>query len=177
MSSLPFTLKNHQPIITGRWDRRLIGYYISPSDILNNPGFLDTMQEKFGVNVLLCGHPLSYPKEILEKNPLKGKGFIAQRFTEDDTSLHKAIEETPNNPHNFYFRGVALLKKMEKVREKDLVIRKSERVKELWEKAYSSFTEALKLGLNSSLCQECGYKTNKPELSFCTYCGKKLRSN
>ena len=102
MSLQSFTSKIHQPVVTGKWDRRLIGYYISPSDILNNPEFLDKIQEKLGVNVLLCGHPLSYTKEILTKNPLKGKGFIAQGFTEDDTTLHKAIEETHRRGMDFW---------------------------------------------------------------------------
>lgn len=116
----------------------------------------------------------------LKKGSLKQRKYIGfvQLLREN---LGKAVEEfddvikeNPRDPDLYYFRGVALLKKMEELREKGFVARRNERVKETQEKAYSSFMQALKAGFCGGLCPECGYRTRNPELSFCMYCGKKL---
>lgn len=92
----------HQSFITGHWNRRLIGYYISTADIINKPDYIDMLQKKFGVNMLISSHPLKYTEEILEKNPLQGKGYICQGYTEDDSLLRKAIDETHRRGMDFW---------------------------------------------------------------------------
>jgi tetratricopeptide (TPR) repeat protein len=106
-------------------------------------------------------------------------GFIQLLRNNIDKALEgfdKAIDATPSDPDPYYFTGVTLLKDIEKVRKKSMAFRKSERMKELSMKAHSYFSQALKKGLQSSLCPDCGYKTQNPELAFCMYCGKKLAS-
>jgi len=107
-------------------------------------------------------------------------GFIQLIRNKIDEALEgfdMAIEESSGDPVSYYFKGVTLLKNIEKVRGSSMVFRKEERIKELSMKAHSSFMKALKNGLNSKLCLECGYRTRNPELGFCMYCGKKLASN
>ena len=107
-------------------------------------------------------------------------GFIQLIRNKIDEALEgfdKAIDENPGDPVPHYFKGVTLLKNIEKVRGSSMVFRKEERIKEISMMAHSSFLRALKNGFNSKLCPECGYKTQNPELGFCMYCGKKLLSN
>jgi tetratricopeptide (TPR) repeat protein len=106
-------------------------------------------------------------------------GFIQLIRNKVDDALEsfgKAIEENPGDPVPHYFTGITLLKTIEEVRGRGIVFNKEERIKELSMKAHSSFMQALKSGLSSKLCLECGYKTSNPELGFCMYCGKKLAS-
>jgi len=105
--------------------------------------------------------------------------FIRLIRNEIDEALEgfdNAIEESPGDPVPYYFKGVTLLKIIEKVRGSNMVFRKEEKIKELSFKAHSSFMQALKNGLGSKLCFNCGYKTRNLELDFCMYCGKKLDS-
>ena len=81
---------------------RLVGYYIPTADILDKPDYIDTLQKQFGVNMLISSHPLTYTREILEKNPLQGKGYICQGYTEDDSLLRKAIDETHRRGMDFW---------------------------------------------------------------------------
>ena len=106
-------------------------------------------------------------------------GFIQLIRNEIDEALEdfdNAIEESPGDSIPHYFKGVTLLKNIEKIKHSSMVFRKEEKIKELSLKAHSSFMQSLKNGLSSKLCLECGYKTSNPELGFCTYCGKKLAS-
>jgi tetratricopeptide (TPR) repeat protein len=104
-------------------------------------------------------------------------GFIHLIRNEIDKAhqnLDKAIIESPGDPVPHYFKGVTLLKNIEKVRGSSVVLRKEKKIDDLSLKAHSSFMQALKNGLNSKLCLNCGYKTSNPELTFCMYCGNKL---
>jgi tetratricopeptide (TPR) repeat protein len=104
-------------------------------------------------------------------------GFIQLIRNNIDEALEgfdKAIKESPGDPVPHYFKGVTLLKNIEKIKRSSMVFRKDEKIRDLSLKAHSSFMQALKNGLSSKLCLECGYKTSDPELGFCMYCGKKL---
>ncbi len=101
---------------------------------------------------------------------------FGKKYDEALESFDNTIEENPGDPVPYYFKGVTLLKNLEKVRGISVVLRKEEKIEELSLKAHSSFIQALKNGFNSKLCLNCGYKTSKSELAFCMYCGKKLAS-
>ena len=100
--------------------------------------------------------------------------LIRDKIDEALEGFDKAIEENSGDPVPYYFKGVTLLKNIEKIKGSSMVFNKEDRIKELSLRAHSSFLRALKNGFNSKLCPECGYKTRNPELGFCMYCGKKL---
>jgi len=101
----------------------------------------------------------------LEKSSPKNGYYIGfvqllkKDFGKAIKAFDEAIKENPENPHAYYFRGVALIKK--------------EKVKELSERAYSNFEQALKSGFKWRICPECGYRTSST-MNFCMRCGIKL---
>lgn len=93
-------------------------------------------------------------------------GFVQLIKTDFDKAIKdfdKAIEENPENPNAYYFRGIALIKKM-KIKEK---------TKEISEEAFSNFEQALRKDFKWRICSGCGYKTSST-VNFCIRCGKKL---
>jgi len=99
--------------------------------------------------------------------------LIRNKLNEAHESFDMAIIESPRDPVPHYFKGITLLKNIEKIK-RSMSFRKEEKSEELSLKAHSSFMQALKNGFSSKLCLNCGYKTRNPELGFCMYCGKKL---
>jgi len=65
VSSIAQTQKRNS-VISGKWDKKLVGYYSTPEEILGKPRFMDAIQQQLGVNVILMHHPLAYSREILE---------------------------------------------------------------------------------------------------------------
>ena len=63
--------------LSGRWNKKLNGYYSNPKEILETPKFMDVLQKELGVNLILMRHPIRYSKEILELNPLKKRNGYA----------------------------------------------------------------------------------------------------
>lgn len=107
-SSIAQTQKRSS-IVTGKWDKKLVGYYSNPQEILEKPRFMDALQKQLGVNVILMHHPLKYTPEILQLNPLKAEGgFIGNGYAEDDSKLNKCIEEVHRRGMDFwlYFSGM-----------------------------------------------------------------------
>jgi len=72
----------------------IIGCYSSVKDILEDPGYIDTLGKKLGVNVLLVGSPIRMPAWLREMNPLEGGRSMFALHTDDDSALIRAIEET-----------------------------------------------------------------------------------
>jgi hypothetical protein len=86
---------------------KIIGCYSSNKEILENPKYIDALQEKLGVNVLLAGSPVKMPGWLREMNPLTGKYSMFAQHTDDDTETVKAIEETHRRGMKYwlYFSG------------------------------------------------------------------------
>lgn len=102
--------------------------------------------------------------------------LIRSKINEALDGFDHAIEENPRDPILYYFKAVTLLKNIENVSGSNMIFRKDEKIKELSLNAHSNFMQALKNGLGSKLCLNCGYTTRNPELGFCMYCGTKLAS-
>jgi len=105
----------------------------------------------------------------LEKSPTKNRyytGFVQLMKKDFDKAIKdfdKAIEENPENPNTYYFRGIALIKKMKTLGK----------FKEVSEEALSNFEQALRKGFRWRICPGCGYRTSST-LNFCMRCGKNL---
>ena len=92
----------------GSQGEKLIGCYSNYKEIVENPKYIDALQEKFGVNVLLAGSYVNIPDWLRAMNPLVGTERVMYiGFTDDDSDLIKAIEETHRRGMQFwlYFSG------------------------------------------------------------------------
>ena len=99
--------------------------------------------------------------------------LLKKDFDKSIKELDKAIKDSPENPNAYYFIGVALIKKMKMIEKKGTILRRTEKIKELSQGAYSNFEQALKRGFKWRICPECGYRTSST-VNFCMRCGKKL---
>jgi hypothetical protein len=96
------------PRVTGIPGKKLVGYYATLDEILKEPKFLDALQKRLGVNVLLCTPPIKLPPYLLAKNPLGPKRTLCARaHTDDDSGVFKAVEETHRRGMDFwlYYTG------------------------------------------------------------------------
>lgn len=96
------------PRVTGVPGKKLIGYYATLDEILKEPKFLDALQKRLGVNVLLCSPPIKLPTHLLAKNPLgPGRTLCARAHTDDDSGVFRAVEETHRRGMDFwlYYTG------------------------------------------------------------------------
>lgn len=86
--------------------QKMVGCYSSVDEILKNPKYIDALQQKLGVNFLLCGSSIKMPEWLRGKNPLKN-GMMHTQHTDDDSALISAIEETKKRGMKFwlYFSG------------------------------------------------------------------------
>ena len=87
--------------------RKIIGCYTGTKEILEDPRYIDTLQEKLGVNTLICGDTVKMPGWLRAMNPLIGPSSMFALHTDDDSPLVKAIEETHRRGMKFwlYFSG------------------------------------------------------------------------
>ncbi len=86
---------------------KVIGCYTSAREILDDPKYIDALQNKLGVNTLLCGESIRMPQWLREMNPLHGANSMFAQHAEDDSPLVKAIAETHRRGMRFwlYFSG------------------------------------------------------------------------
>ncbi|MFA6472931.1 MAG: hypothetical protein WCU00_12920, partial [Candidatus Latescibacterota bacterium] len=86
---------------------RRIGCYTGTKEILENPRYIDALQEKLGVNFLLAGAPINMPERLREMNPLESGVSMYAQHADDDSELVRAIEETHRRGMKFwlYFSG------------------------------------------------------------------------
>ncbi|MCE5250967.1 hypothetical protein LLG96_12175 [bacterium] len=96
-----------RPFVTGVPGKKLVGCYSSASDIIKNPKYIDALQKKLGVNVLICGEAIKMPDWLKSLNPLGPDRYMHAGQTEDDSQLIQAIEETHRRGMDFwlYFSG------------------------------------------------------------------------
>jgi len=97
-----------RPYFTRVPGKKIVGCYCSINDILNSPKYIDALQEKLGVNCLLCGSPIRLSDRLLAMNPLDNKRVMnVSGHTEDDSSIFKAVEEIHRRGMDFwlYFTG------------------------------------------------------------------------
>ena len=87
--------------------RKIIGCYTSTKTILENPKYIDALQKKLGVNILLSGSAIRMPEWLQAMDPLSGKWSMFAQHSDDDSELEKAIEETHKRGMEFwlYFSG------------------------------------------------------------------------
>ena len=85
----------------------IIGCYSSVKEILEEPKYIDALQKKLRVNVLLAGSSIAMPSWLREMNPLEGGRSMFALHTDDDSELIRAIEETHRRGMRFwlYFSG------------------------------------------------------------------------
>ncbi len=96
------------PRVTGIPGRKVIAYYATADEILREPKYLDALQKRLGVNVLLCSPPIRLPPHLLEKNPLgPSRTLCARAHTDDDSEVFRAVEETHRRGMDFwlYYTG------------------------------------------------------------------------
>jgi tetratricopeptide (TPR) repeat protein len=102
------------------------------------------------------------------------EGFIRLIKGDLNGALEKfkgAIERDPEDPHPYYFTGIALIKKSDKGRKSSL--RQLDSEKETSVKVRSMFESALSKGLKGRVCSSCGYR-DFSSANFCLRCGKEL---
>lgn len=99
--------------------------------------------------------------------------LLKKDFNKAIKEFDKAIKENPENPNAYYFRGIALIKKMKMIEKKGSILRPIKKIKEFSEEVYSNFKQALKRGFKWRICPGCGYRTSSMT-NFCMRCGKKL---
>lgn len=98
---------SERPFVTGVPGKKLVGCYVSAGDILDSPEYIDALQKKLGVNVLLCSNAIKMPQWLRDMHPLKEQGRMIVSHFDDDSRLNRAIEETHKRGMDFwlYFSG------------------------------------------------------------------------
>ena len=96
-----------RPFVTDVPGKKMIGCYSSTDQIVNNPKFIDALQKKLGVNMLICYSNIKMPDWLKSMNPLGAKGMMHSSHVDDDSQLIKAIDETHRRGMDFwlYFSG------------------------------------------------------------------------
>ncbi len=85
-----------RPFVTGVRGKKLVCCYVSASEMLNEPKYIDALQKQLGVNAVIISPPaIKMPDWLKEMNPLKGKGWMGTSPVkdDDDSQLVKGIEE------------------------------------------------------------------------------------
>ena len=83
----------NRPFVTGVKGKKLVGCYASAKEILEEPKYMDALQEQLGVNAIICRTGLNMPQWLKDMNPLKGNGWMgaSPAKDDDDSQLVKAI--------------------------------------------------------------------------------------
>jgi len=97
--------------------------------------------------------------------------LLKKKYDEAMKELDEAIGENPENPDQYYFRGIALMKKMRA--ESKVPFERLKYMGEIREGASSYFEQALVKGYKGKICPGCGYRTSSP-MNFCLRCGERL---
>ncbi len=106
-ASRPGAAASPRPFVTDVPGKTMIGCYSSADQILNNPKYIDALQKKLGVNMLIVYSGIKMPEWLRALNPLGPTASFHTSHAEDDTLLRKAIEETHRRGMDFwlYFSG------------------------------------------------------------------------
>ena len=94
--------------VTGRTDKKLVGCYMYSLDDILDGKYMDALQQKLGVNVILFSPPIKLPQWLLDKNPLgPTRTLCARAHTDDDSGVFKAVGETHKRGLDFwlYYTG------------------------------------------------------------------------
>ncbi len=96
------------PFVTGVPGKKLVGSYMYSLDDILDDKYMDALQDKLGVNVILFSPPIKLPKHLLEKNPIgPERTLCARAHTEDDSGVFKAVEAAHARGMDFwlYYTG------------------------------------------------------------------------
>ena len=83
------------PFVTCRKDRKLVGVYCSPYEVMEHPEYIDALQTKLGCNVIaLNAEGVTYPDEIRRLYPLppEVKQSIGPAHVDNDEPIHRCAE-------------------------------------------------------------------------------------
>ena len=98
-----------RPFVTGVKGKKLVGCYAGIQEILEEPKYMDALQERLGVNAIILYTGIRMPDWLKEMNPLKGNGWMGTTPAkdDDDSQLVKAIEEVHRRGMDFwlYYTG------------------------------------------------------------------------
>jgi tetratricopeptide (TPR) repeat protein len=101
--------------------------------------------------------------------------LLRGKFDEAIEELNRSVEESPEDPDTYYFKGVALLGKRKTEESKRGIFKRGERAEELSQRARENFEQAIKRNQSLRLCPDCGYRTSS-RTNFCIHCGSRLLS-
>lgn len=99
---------NQPPFVTGVPGKKLVGCYMYSLDDILDQKYMDALQKKLGVNVILFSPSIKLPEWLLEINPLGEKRILCARaHTDDDSGVYKAVEEAHRRGMDFwlYYTG------------------------------------------------------------------------
>jgi len=100
--------KKGPPFVTGVPGKKLVGCYMySLEDILDGK-YMDALQKKLGVNVILFSPPIKLPQWFHDRNPIgPDRTLCARAHTDDDSGVFKAVEEAHRRGIDFwlYYTG------------------------------------------------------------------------
>jgi len=84
--------------------KKLVGCYCSPKEILEEPKYMDALQKRLGVNVIICRAGIAMPQWLKDMNPLEGNGWMGAMPAkdDDDSELVKAIDEVHRRGMDFW---------------------------------------------------------------------------
>ena len=93
-----------RPYVTGVPGKKLVGCYCNWNYILDEPRYIDALQKKLGVNVIIGGLTFKSPDWLLEIHP-QGKVFAMKQEEKavDDSRIFKAIDETHRRGMDIWF--------------------------------------------------------------------------
>lgn len=106
-ASRPGADPSPRPFVTGVPGKTIIGCYASVEEILKTPKYMDALQKTLGVNALIVGASIKMPGWLKAMNPLGPDRVMHAGYTDDDSTLAAAIEETHRRGMDFwlYFSG------------------------------------------------------------------------
>lgn len=94
-SSFGETRSDGPPFVTCRKDRKLVGVYCSPFEVMQHPEYLDALQSKLGCNVVvLSADGVTYPDDLRPLYPFPAgvNQSIGPAYAEDDEPVHRCAE-------------------------------------------------------------------------------------
>lgn len=99
--------------------------------------------------------------------------LLRGKLDEAIEELNRSVEEFPDEPLQYYLRGVAYLGKKRLEEGKASIFGSKERTGEFSQLAHESFRMAVEKGPGLRLCPDCGYKASSTT-NFCMHCGGRL---
>ncbi|MCE5251718.1 hypothetical protein LLG96_16035 [bacterium] len=98
-----------RPFVTGVKGKKLVGCYASTKEVLEEPKYMDALQERLGVNAIICYTGIKMPDWLKAMNPLRDKGWMGTTPAkdDDDSELVKTIDEVHRRGMDFwlYYTG------------------------------------------------------------------------